>query len=379
MSAHAEDGRPGRVVYGTALAMSQPPPPDETPFARFAALVRRELGAEDVRIMEPAAQTGEAPNVLYTTLPDGARLAVTFAEEPDNREALARRLEILVGTFAQTANDELPARTRFTVARSLHDELRALSVRAQAVDALVLDAHSPVVWGSATRRAPLEELDDDEEGTDLRLVGKVEGAVTFLDTVRGGDGAMVSGPAPASPTTPSPAPVHVVSPAPPLVAVPSLPSEPASEPGGDRDRDGDGDGDPPSEPGEPAAPVLAAVPPPPALSAHGLRDQSLDELGESSHRAIREVRAREEMPDLRKGKQLHHHHRAEEFGYVAHSFAGIYVLVLVFEAEYDEIRAERAIQESLPRIERLVLALPPLDPTPEPRANVVSLRRARRR
>jgi len=42
-------------------------------------------------------------------------------------------------------------------------------------------------------------------------------------------------------------------------------------------------------------------------------------------------------------------------------------------------RAERAAQESLPRIERLVLALPPLDPDPQPMGGVVALRRPRRR
>jgi hypothetical protein len=55
-------------------------------------------------------------------------------------------------------------------------------------------------------------------------------------------------------------------------------------------------------------------------------------------------------------------------------------LTLVFAAAFDELRAERAVLESLPRIERLVLALPPLNPEP-PRqgAGVVSMRRPRRR
>ena len=51
-----------------------------------------------------------------------------------------------------------------------------------------------------------------------------------------------------------------------------------------------------------------------------------------------------------------------------------YVLVLVFEEPFDEIRAERAIQGRLGPIERLVLALPPLDPTPN-----VGVRAVRRR
>jgi hypothetical protein len=337
--------------------MTQPPPPGDhdSPFARFAALVRRELGAQDVRLVEGTAPLGEAANVLYATLPDGARLAVTFAEQPDNREAAARRLEILVGTFAQTAHDDAPTRTRAVAAVSLHEELRALAQRAQAVDALVLDAHSPMVWGSATHRTPHEE--PGMPAADLRLVGEVYAAPIALR--------------PRAPSKPLDEPSRLVSREVPAV-VPLSP------------------------------PAASGVPPTPPESEYALRDDSKDpsalrwpaalsleesanepsadeQLGESSHRAIREVRQREEIPELRRGKVLHHHQRSDDFGYVAHSFAAIYVLVLVFEAAYDEIRAERALQDALPRIERLVLALPPLDPTPEPRGNVVSLRRARKR
>ena len=60
------------------------------------------------------------------------------------------------------------------------------------------------------------------------------------------------------------------------------------------------------------------------------------------------------------------------------SFSGIYLLAVIFEGQFDELRAERAMQESLPRIERLVLALPPLDPGPEPMGGVVAFRRRRR-
>jgi hypothetical protein len=71
--------------------------------------------------------------------------------------------------------------------------------------------------------------------------------------------------------------------------------------------------------------------------------------------------------------------REEAFGFVARSFGGIYVLLVIYEAPFDELRAERAIAERLPRIERLVMALPPLDPRPAPNAGVMALRRGRRR
>ena len=46
------------------------------------------------------------------------------------------------------------------------------------------------------------------------------------------------------------------------------------------------------------------------------------------------------------------------------SFATIYMLVVVFDRPFDELRAERSVTHALPTIERLVLALPPMDPDP---------------
>ena len=54
-----------------------------------------------------------------------------------------------------------------------------------------------------------------------------------------------------------------------------------------------------------------------------------------------------------------------------------YLLLLVFNGRFDEIRAERAVHESLLRIERLVLALPPHDPSPTPMGKVIRLSRRR--
>jgi hypothetical protein len=55
------------------------------------------------------------------------------------------------------------------------------------------------------------------------------------------------------------------------------------------------------------------------------------------------------------------------------------VLILVFDKAFDMIRAERALREGLPVVERLVLALPPMDPEPGPTAGVIAIRRPRRR
>ena len=90
------------------------------------------------------------------------------------------------------------------------------------------------------------------------------------------------------------------------------------------------------------------------------------------------MRALGTLEGLHKGRHFRHVEREQDF-YLALSFSGIYLLCVVFDAPFDELRAERAAHESLPRIERLVQALPPLDPEPQPMGGVIALRRPRRR
>jgi hypothetical protein len=104
-----------------------------------------------------------------------------------------------------------------------------------------------------------------------------------------------------------------------------------------------------------------------------------ERIAEASKAALQAVRELVELAALRKGKRVRHVERDGSAPFLMQSFAGIYLLTLVFAAEFDELRAERAVLESMSRIERLVLALPPLDPTPEKGAGVISIRRQRRR
>src|SRR5450432_4153556 len=129
------------MLYGQTFMATSAPPPSEPPFARFSALVKRELGADDVRILDAASVPSGATNVLFVSLPGGRHVAVTFASTPESPPALLRRLEILVRTFAQALeeapNTDTPHRpARPPVSLSLHDELRALAQRARAVDAI---------------------------------------------------------------------------------------------------------------------------------------------------------------------------------------------------------------------------------------------------
>jgi hypothetical protein len=312
------------MVYGQTLMATSAPPPPESPFARFSALVKRELGADDVRILDAAAVPSGATNVLFASLEGGRHVAVTFATTPESPPALLRRLEILVRTFAQALEEEpntaaASHRTaRQPVSLSLHDELRALAQRARAVDAIVLDAHSPVVWGSALSRGPRTDTPDEEV---VPALERLEESRRELLRV-----------------------INEMSP---------------DSPGGTQD----------VEP-------LVPVPAPSAEMLVELEDEQ--EPPATSQRAVREVRDLPELPALRKGRPIVHVVREDDFGYVARSFAGIYLVVLVFEAPFDELRAERAMTEALHKIERLVLALPPLDPGPAPSANVIAFRRRRR-
>jgi hypothetical protein len=270
------------------------------PLERLIALVRRELGADDVRVLDAAMPAVAAPNVIHTDLADGRTLAVAFASAPPSREALVRRLDMLVLTFKQSIEDDVSGKRepRVTAIQSLREELRAVATRAQGVDAVVIDANSPVLWGSANGEVA---VDNDLEAVELVDVSRHQ---------------LVEGSSRA---------------------------------------DGDPFDDAPKTP-DPRTTASATL----------------------ADRAIREVRSLSGLGEIPKGRHLAHTERGEDFGYVTRSFAGIYVLIVVFDRPFDELRAERTIAEALPRVERLVLALPPLDPKPAPQAGVMALRRPRR-
>jgi hypothetical protein len=249
---------------------------------RFLALVCRELGATDARIVqgiEGDSETAGADLELRSPLATGGTVVVTFEKAPEDREAAQRRLEMLASTFDSRGSDSPPSRrSRPPAGRSLRDELVALVGRAAAANAFVIDANSPVVWGAA--------MSEDVAG------------------------------------------------------------EPAAASSPRMTEDGKAEAEP-----------KASV----------------------SGRALRAVRALPEIAALRKGKHVRCVRGGGPTPLVAHSFAGIYLLVLVFDAPFDELRAERATLDALPRVERLVLALPPHDPDPTEGAGAVALRRSPRR
>src|ERR1019366_7355813 len=60
------------------------------------------------------------------------------------------------------------------------------------------------------------------------------------------------------------------------------------------------------------------------------------ELTELSRLAVQDIRGLAALATLHKGGHLRHVVRGEALGYVAHSFAGIYVLLVVFSSAFDE-------------------------------------------
>lgn len=330
------------------------------PLDEFLTIVRRDLEADDACILAPGEQAPEGGTVAERQLPGDHRLIVRFDAPPADLEARLRRLDMLVASFQTMLAAKLTAAavTRPSPARSLHDELAALVTRAGAVDALIIDARSPVVWGAAT-----EELTDDED----RHEGEAE--------VR-----------PIAPPV-------LVKP----VAPPSLAEAPLSF--NDNDPESSVNDNEPESSNEAETPSPAEMRerihlvrtsfPPTGLRRIGERRSGVGRIhvvpdpepsarDSVTERAIREVRALPEMPTLHKGGHIHHSVSEPEFGYVARSFAGIYVLVLVFREPFDELRAKRATVHALPIIERLVLALPPRDPVPTSGAAALPRRRRRR-
>ena len=117
-----------------------------TPVEEFLAIVRRDLGAADARIVEPGQEPPSEGFTLGCDLPGDRRLVAIFSEAPPDPEVRTQRLEMLAASFHTMLESRDRTRPlRPPPAMSLHEELSALVQRAGAVDAVVIDARSPVV------------------------------------------------------------------------------------------------------------------------------------------------------------------------------------------------------------------------------------------
>ena len=282
-------------------------------------LAKRELQADNIRLVGLDELLPETPNAVAIRLPDARHVVASFTEPPSDAAVVARRLTMLASTFVDALGGPPSTRSRPPVASTLHEELRALSARARANDVVVIDVDSPVIWGCASGRGQPRA----QTGVLLRDVSDRAGPPSSSST---SDESILIGDR-STTRRKSRSTIH----------------ESADE------------------------------------STHMLSDGADDDDDEPplTRRTIGSIRRLPELDHLHKGRHLR---RVQADGpyYLALSFSGIYLLCLVFDAPFDELRAERAAQESLTRIERLVLALPPLDPEPQPMGGVISLHRRRR-
>jgi hypothetical protein len=297
---------------------------------RLSTILRRELGAEEVRVLADDEDVEETATTMVGRLGRARQVLVRFAEPPLDMQDKRARLAILVDSFAELLTEAAAEVTRARPAPSegLKTELSALAGRAGALHAVVLDAASPVLWGVSE-----EPTGGDDEARLAEMFGRARDAgVEWADVIE----------------RPPPTPAAEARREAAAAAEPSRP--------------------------------LRLLPALDLLS--GLSGEDHAELGRRAHlvaAAIARVRRLPAMAELHRGEHLHVAVREDDLGFLARSFAGIYVLVLVYGGPFDELRAERAVLRSLPTIERLVLALPPPPSEgPKGRAGAVVALRPRR-
>lgn len=300
----------------------------QTP-ARLATIITRELDAEDAFITEDTDIPSSDTTITWP-LGNDRTLVVTFAspptDVPDKLARLAALSESFADVFAEISR-ELP-KFRPEPAITLKSELDALAGRAHATIAIVIDAKSPIVWGASEA-----STNTDDQPIDLAIYNAFAHAKDIGISWRN----LLGQPAP------------------------SRNDKKESKLAPDAPR------------------LLHLVPPVDELA--GLLPEEKEILNARltlARNVIARLRANPVLPQLHRGEHLHEAVLEDSCGYIARSFATIYVLILVFPGHFDELGAERALTRALPTIEKLVVSLPP-DNTPDTRQGAVVALRPRRR
>lgn len=282
---------------------------------RFLDLVKRELGCDDARF-EYGGREPETAAQVWTGIAHGFRLVTSFTTPPSERPTLQAKLEGLAETFTNVG-EQLRARApelhrHDTAAEEVDYALGVLADKAKALRALVLDEDSPVLWGSSESPRGREDVEVAEWSAELYDSAATAG----LD----------------------------------LVALVGMPDAELRE-------------------------ELAE------LDSRKLRDRllrripSLRELGPQRDAASWRTHfvVCRAIAAIRRAPERHYAVEAG-LGWVARDFGGIYHVVLVYEGEFAELAATGVLMRALPAIEKLVLALPPIEPTPKG-ARVILFRR----
>jgi len=374
--------------------------------SEFLEVVKRSLGAKDVRVLTEDDPPSSASHALLCELPAGQLLAVSFADESANQDSARRRLEMLVRAFASTletaSGDPVPGVPK---ARVLNDELSALVERAGALDAVVIDANSPVVWGAASfdvgempedepDREPDNVIRIDRQSPSARRSDLIDRArelgVRMFEALAIDPRAMMlipreicekhrvvplfgsgSGLLLAMADATDVEAIHDAVLASGLEVEPGIANERLIQFVLAWNQVNDG---------RSIADVLRGLDADQRAARDALAASVRDRWTRhfAVRKAIHVVRAMPEMTMLYRGGHLHRSVIEPDFALITRSFAAIYVLIVVFRGPFEELRAKHAVTHALPAIESLVLALPPRDPPPST-AGASAMRRPARR
>jgi hypothetical protein len=273
---------------------------------RFLDLVRRELSCQDAHF-EFGGEAPREPDRVFAEVQGGWRVVARYDKltEPD-RAPRIEKLQGLVEAFSGVASVLQVRSPRFTspsAARELDDALALLAEKADALRAVVIDEDSPVLWGSSESPAGLEDAET------AMWIGELaeSAAAAGLD----------------------------------MVELVQLGPEQLRERVGKL------------EPRKLRERLLRKLPLVRELGSH--RDPEAWHAHFATCRAIAAVRRAPE----------HHESFQEDLGWLARDFGGIYHVILVYDGPFSELGATRVMLRALPAIEHLVLALPPVDPTPK--------------
>lgn len=284
---------------------------------RFLELVRRELAASDA-YLQFGGRTPDSPSVLCARVADEAwRIVVRFEQPldpPEARTKLQAKLDALVSSFTGLGAELQRERPRpRLVEHDRRDEvdeaLTLLAEQAKALRAVVLDEDSPVLWGSSELPAGSEDVEVAMWTGEL-----VESALAVgLDMVE-------------------------------LIELEGEALERALEG---------------IESAKLRQRLLRKLP-----QVQALGPARRAEAWAAHFATCRAIAALRRAPEQRESM-------GEELGWFAREFAGIYHVLLVYPGPFSELDAARPMRKALPLIERLVLALPPVEPPPKSNLRVL--------
>lgn len=272
---------------------------------RFLDLVRRELGCDDARFefggREPRPGEG-----VFAELAGGWRVVAVFDDPAEDRARPATaKLDALTEAFTNIGTQlEIrgPRIATTTATAKLDEALALLASKGDALRAVVIDEDSPVLWGTSESPAGPEDVEVALWTGELAN----SAAATEVDIIE----------------------LVMLDPASAAERIASI------EPRKLRER------------------LQRKLPIVRELAPHR------DAAGWLAHFAMcRAIAAVRRAPER-------HEAIADDLGWLARDFAGIYHAILVYDGPFSEIGAAGVMLRALPTIEKLTLALPPIDPTP---------------